>query len=399
MIPQGHLFASRLGVRAQLAIAAMAAMALAACGDDLVPPGEPGHFTVSGTIRYEDRPPLDTGALGPATPVPARGVQVAVIAEDDGAVLAMTVADDDGAYTVDFDANEGEPVHVLAATTSVVATRPIDVRNTSTENIHGFGGPTFAAASTTADVLVTVDSGEAQAFNIFDNLVDVMDRIPTLFPGRTQEPIEAFWSANSFDGTYYDNGALRLLGDPSDDDGFDDAVILHECGHWIEDVYGRSDSPGGDHDGSPTLPTLAWSEGFATYFAMAIRDVPIYSDSNAAGGFSYNGDTTNTKANPNLALDQKVSEDMVTEILWDMGDAPDPDDDTVEDTHDHVIGIEGYLHDAALRAVGSPGVDLVDALDGWFTDRGLGTCSGMRDLLDTRHTFPYDYGSGAGTCP
>jgi len=376
------------------------AVAIVACGDDIIPAGDLGHFTVSGTVSYEDRPPLDNGRLGETTPKPARAVQVAVIADDDGATLATTVADDDGHYTVSFDANSGEAIHILAATTNVSATRPVEVRNASNNKIHGFGGPSFPAADTDgADVLVTEASGEGQAFNIFDVLLDVMDRIPTMLPGQTQKPLDAFWHDGNQDGTYYQDSGLYLLGDPSDSDGYDDTVILHESGHWIEDVYGRSDSPGGDHDGSPTNPTLAWSEGFSTYFAMAIRGIPIYSDSNAGGGFAYNGDTSNTKANPNLAITQNVSEDMVTEILWDMGDAPSPDDDGVADTHDHVIQLEAYLRTASLRGGNFPGVDLVDALDGWFITLGLGDCAGMRGIVDTKHTFPYDYGSSAGACP
>jgi len=377
---------------------AICALLLVGCGDDTIPAGEPGHFTVSGTIQYEDRPQLASGSLGDATPKPARGVQVAVIAEDDGATLAMTVADDSGAYSASFDGNSGESVHILVAASSVVASRPINVRNAATEKIHGFGGETFALADGTADVLITIASGEAEAFNIFDTLIDVMDRIPAIFPGQVQKPLDAFWHVGNSDGTYYDGG-LYLLGEQSDSDGFDDTVILHESGHWIEDVYGRTDSPGGDHDGSPTTPTLAWSEGFATYFSMAITGVPIYGDSNATGGFSYNGDTSNTKANPNLAISQNVSEDMVTEILWDMGDASSSDDDSVEDTHEHVIGLETYLRTHQLRSVGVPGADLVDALDGWFVTFGLDSCTGMRGILDTKHTFPYDYGSSAGVCP
>jgi hypothetical protein len=379
----------------------LAVLVLVACGDDVQPPqGEPGHFTIGGTARYEDRPQQANGHLGQAAPKVARGVLVSVIAEDDGAVLGMVVAGDDGRFSIEVDGNTGEKVHVLLAATSTVATRPIDVKAPGGK-IHGFGGATFPLAdNAAADVLVTVVSKEAEAFNIFDTLIDVMDQIPTLLPGKTQQHLTGLWSDGNQDGTYYAASELHLLGDASDSDGFDDTVILHESGHWIEDIYGRSDSPGGDHDGSPTDPTLAWSEGFSTYFSMAITNQPIYGDSNAQGGFSYNGDTSVTKANPAGAIGQNVSEDMVTEILWDMADAPPSDDDGVTTgNHAMVVGLEAFLRVQPLRNVGKPGVDLVDALDEWFLQNGQSTCAGMRGIIDTKHTFPYDYGFNGGPCP
>ncbi|MBA2544889.1 MAG: hypothetical protein H0V17_34925 [Deltaproteobacteria bacterium] len=376
---------------------------LAACGGDDgddEPLGEPGTFTVTGAVSYEDRPQGNSGALGQLAPKPARGVQVAVVAESNGAVIAMTVADDAGAYSLVFDGFTGQKVHILAATTSTVATRPINVRHAANEKIHGFGGPTFDLASSEQNVLVTEASGLGEAFNIFDVLIDVHDQIPTLFPGRSPSIVDAFWHEGNTNGTYYFDNGLYLLGESSDSDGYDDTVILHEAGHWVEDVIGRSDSPGGNHDGSPTDPTLAWSEGFATYFAMAMTNKPIYADSNSGGGFAFNGDTSNPrKANAGGALTQPVSEDMVTQILWDMADAPASDDDGIAGTHVLVTSVEAFLKFASLRPVGTAGVDLVDALDGWFINNGLGTCAAMRTLVNTTHTFPYDYGSSAGACP
>lgn len=57
----------------------------------------------------------------------------------------------------------------------------------------------------------------------------------------------------------------------SDTDHFDDSVILHEYGHFLEDVYGNSGSPGGSHNGNFVIDArLAWSEGWANYFQGAV---------------------------------------------------------------------------------------------------------------------------------
>lgn len=379
--------------------------AIAACGGgddpgtpDAPPPGEPGTFALAGVVRYEDREPLVSGALGPPTPQPARAISVAVIADDGGATLAMGVTGDDGSYQLTYDALGGQPVHLLAIASNTSVERPVEVVRTDNQ-IHGFGGATLAAGvDTTHDLLIPVDSGEAGAFNVFDQLVNVMDRARTSFGIANPVPLRAVWQIGS-PGTFYDGAAIHLLGDASDDDGFDDTVILHEAGHYVEDVYGRTDSPGGGHNGSPTDPRLAWSEGFSTYFAMAVRDVPIYMDSNAGGGFSFNSDTEVTKANPNGPLSQPVAEDMITQILWDLGDAGAQDDDAVAGNHDAVLALQPFVRTASLRAVGTSGMDLVDALDAFFVLAGLGDCDGAFGIVNTARTFPYDYGGAAGPCP
>nr|HPI41570.1 hypothetical protein [Pseudobdellovibrionaceae bacterium] len=56
-----------------------------------------------------------------------------------------------------------------------------------------------------------------------------------------------------------------------DTDHFDNSVILHEYGHFLEDVYGKSESPGGSHNGDFIIdPRLAWSEGWANYIQASI---------------------------------------------------------------------------------------------------------------------------------
>lgn len=56
-----------------------------------------------------------------------------------------------------------------------------------------------------------------------------------------------------------------------DTDHFDDAVIIHETGHRIEDACGKMESPGGSHNGLFRIdPRLAWSEGWGNYLAAHI---------------------------------------------------------------------------------------------------------------------------------
>ncbi len=370
----------------------------AATGYACVAPG--AAFVVTGTVSYEDRPPLTSGALGALAPAVARGTEVAVVLDQGGTVLATAHTSDDGSYTLRYDAAPGAMVHVMVTARSTVALRPIRVNRTQTQ-VHAFGGPSFAAtASAVQDLLVTEASGLAQAWNILDQAVAAMDLL-RLELGLTPVQLTARWARGSNTGTYYSGGTIYMLGSNSDDDGYDDTVILHEIGHFVEDRLGRSDSPGGSHDGSPTDPNLAWSEGFATYFAMAVRRRPHYMDSNAGGGWGYDADTSVTAAPTGTTIGGDVSEDMVSEILWDVGDGGSGDDDPVTSaTHVDVLRVgTTYLRTATLRAIGESGADLVDFLDGWFVGDGLGTCAGVRDIVTTRRRFPYDYAGPAGACP
>ncbi len=366
-----------------------------------VAPAATGAMVVTGTVRYEDRAPLNDGALGAITAMDVRGALITVVTDADSMVVATALTSDDGSYTLRYDAAVGTMVHVMVTAHSPLPARPVRVLRNQTQ-LHGFGGASFAAAaSTTQDLLVTDASAASEAFNILDQSVLAMDTIRTAMGNPTPTPLTARWSRGSNQGTYYSNRTIFLLGSTSDDDGYDDTVILHEIGHFVEDTEGRSDSPGGGHDGSPTDPTLAWSEGFATYFAMATRGAPYYMDSNSGGGWGYDADTSLTRAQAAGALDQNVSEDMVSQILWDLGDGGSNDDDPLSSSmHATLLRIQpSYLARVMLRSVGADGVDLVDFLDGWFLRGGLSTCAGVRSVVSTTRTFPYDYAGPGGRCP
>ena len=355
---------------------------------------------VSGEIRYQDRPQTDRGPVGEIRLQPVRGATVTVIDDRTMMVLATVVTADNGSYVAHYTAAAGTMVHVTAVARSTFPGRPITV-TTNTTAVHGFGSPSFAAdAATTLDLVITDASGEAEAFNVFDQTVLSMDMLTGALGIATPVPLRLRWLRGSQDGTYFDGTSIHLLGAASDDDGYDDTVIQHEIGHYVERTVGRSDSPGGGHNGSPTDPRLAWSEGFATYWAQAVLGHPIYSDSNSGGGFFDNIDTGVTRAN-GAGLTQPVSENMVSEILWDLGDSAAPDDDLLTtQQHVEINRVQPmYLKITQLRAVGTAGVDLVDFLDGWFKLAGLTSCAGVRDIVTVKRNFPYDYAGPGGPCP
>lgn len=137
------------------------------------------------------------------------------------------------------------------------------------------------------DILLANEYIRAQ---ITKNILDG-NGVPSTLPGQwwVADKVTVYWKAGFNPRSYFSNdGAnlsfyglgtnkLYILGGASGDvknadtDHFDDSVVLHEYGHFLEDNYGNSSSPGGSHNGNFIIdPRLAWSEGWANYFQAAV---------------------------------------------------------------------------------------------------------------------------------
>ncbi len=148
---------------------------------------------------------------------------------------------------------------------------------------------------------------EGGAFNILDQLVNANN----FLRGNTSCPfctnfsvapkVSVFWTPGLSPGTYVGSSTtatsffnrnsepgfpvgMYVLGGISgsvctDTDHFDNSVIVHEYGHFMEYSYAKSDSPGGYHDGNAVIdPRLAWSEGWADYFQAEVLGRNFYRD-------------------------------------------------------------------------------------------------------------------------
>lgn len=146
---------------------------------------------------------------------------------------------------------------------------------------------------------------EGGAFNILYNIIMANDYIrrniqkngesgspgiPVSDPNKwwVADKVSVYWKAGFNPYTYFGgsaalsfyapgNSKLYILGGingdvrSSDTDHFDDSIILHEYAHFLEDIYGHSQSPGGSHTGNFIIdPRLAWSEGWANFFQSAV---------------------------------------------------------------------------------------------------------------------------------
>ncbi len=366
------------------------------CGyvDDAIGYGciTPATYRVAGSVTWEDRA-LEPGVLGPPVATAARGTMVSVLDDATDAVLATVSTADDGSYVAYYEATG--TVRVAAYSRSRATARPARVRDAA-GYLHAIGSQPFAAGATApVHILVTADSTIGGAWNALDNAVTAMDWLRA-HGEQTIAPVVIYWQLGSATGSFYQGGdnSLHLDGD----DGFDDVVTLHELGHYVQDEYSRSDNPGGSHDGSPADPRLAWGEGSATWFAITVRGVPYYIDWSVGGGWSVELENRVHGASRASSMSQPISEWMVAELLWDVGDGVGGDDDPMNGSAADVFAVlASYLPQNTARGVS--GVDLVDFLDGWFMQQGMTSCGPMQGLVVGRYGFPYDFAGPAGVCP
>lgn len=107
----------------------------------------------------------------------------------------------------------------------------------------------------------------------------------------------------------------------SDTDHFDDSVIIHEYGHFLEKHYWRTDSPGGVHNGNLIIdPRLAFSEGFANFLPSAVLGSNYYIDTmgspygSSPTGFKIDLENEPNPSNP--GKDKIITNDPIGEGVY-----------------------------------------------------------------------------------
>jgi hypothetical protein len=124
-----------------------------------------------------------------------------------------------------------------------------------------------------------------------------------------------------------------------DTDEFDQHVIAHEFGHYIEFNFSRADNIGGSHGLGDKLDIrVAFGEGFGYAFAAIVLNDPVARDTfvNGSGvgvtstfNVETNPSTSSAGANPAGNYGCWCSESSVWAILWDVYDS-------AADTNDNV---------------------------------------------------------------
>jgi hypothetical protein len=422
-------------------IAASAALLLAACGGGGGGGGggpPPADVTINGRITF-DRIPFDAtlgNGLNPAAPVqsPAREVTVQAIDASSSSVLATATTDSNGNYSVVVPSNRNLFIRARAemVKTGVAPTWNFSVRNnTNSDALYALDGAAASSgtANSTRDLRAltgfgtTSYTGERAAapFAILDTAFKAKQLVLTATPSADFPALTLFWSddnrptagrfcpdtgdigttsyivfsAGEVDGCAVPQtnpDGIYILGNVTapgaDTDEFDESVIAHEFGHYIEDQFGRSDSIGGDHGGSSTPLDLrvAFGEGWGNAFSAMVLGNPIYRDSFNLAQADFQIDMeTDDQLNEGW-----FSEASVEEILWDLFDPANEPGDTL------ALGF------APIYAVitGSHVVDS-DALTSIYTfitalrDANPGSAAAIDTLADNENIFGADdFGAG-----
>ena len=364
-------------------------LGLAACGGGggggggSAPP-PPANVTVNGQVTFDRVPfsqtPGDGLDFNSRAESPARGVLVEIIDSASNDVLASTVTSDvDGSYSTSVPAERNVFVRVKARMQSsgAGASWEFEVRdNTSADALYAIDGSTFNTGSSGATRDLLAESGwdgtgysqprAAAPFAILDTLYQARELLVDARNDLAIGTLTVFWSESnrsSFTFCPADGNILTslfllestndcgvvstsptgiyLLGnyDVGDTDEFDQHVIAHEFGHFLENEISRTDSIGGEHAiGNRLDLRVAFTEGWGNAFAAIVLEDPVYRDSlrDAAGqfdvGFNIESDNVGTARG-------WYNEGSVHEILWDIyDDVPDVSVDSVSQGETVALG-------------------------------------------------------------
>ncbi len=315
--------------------------------------------TVTGSATFQARESSASGLGAAGPPKPIRNAEIRIL-DSSGKTIQCSETDENGAFSfllspnissytirISSRANNGKlKVSILKSPENQVS-----YYIHKSFNIFGFDVNLGAInASATGDV-------KGGAFNIMEQIWQannfLRQQITTAkcasygcSPFTVAPHVTVYWSKGVNPGSYFNVGpvsfyipskeSLYILGgvngdvDNSDTDHFDNTIILHEYGHFIEHKFADTDSPGGSHSGNSIIdPRLAWGEGWASFFQAAIRGTPVYQDtignSDRAPGspifnaFYENLETPNNDI-PSTLGEGNFREFSVTRTLWDFID-------------------------------------------------------------------------------
>lgn len=304
-------------------------------------PAAAGEFLVSGRFLYEDRGWNWAGWTGALTERPVRRADVRVLDAQTGRTLGRGRTDASGAFSLVARSEHACDVVVRVESSNriripgeapmprLVVLDDLGERWSATSPVFAAHDPAQALdAGTTVALAVVVAGSPGNPFNVWDMAVSAWEWLEGTAGAAPRGPLRLQWP--SWTGSW----ALGRTARVADDDGDDDAVILHEIGHLVHNAWSDNDSPGGMHwfGDSDQDPRLAFSEGWATAFAGAVLEAlgqaPLYVDCDAgaaSGGVELRLDLESL-APYATASEGSADEVAVAGALFDLLDAAPPGD-------------------------------------------------------------------------
>ncbi len=288
---------------------------------------------VSGHATYEDLVPAPEGLplTGPSSPIRRALVR---LVDGAGAVLATGATDDEGSYSLEVSGALPTDAALEVEATHRSATLEAHVVTTA-DAPYVLRVPVSAAGVIDAHASADPASGRlAGPFNILDRVLLADDFVHALDGGAVLPVFVVRWELGGSEGTdatlpeasaFGDACVVRLLGRVDvDDDAFDDTVISHELGHCLDIAFSSfSPPPWRGHGADIGIdPSLALTEGVATFLGLSMSGTPLYVDTRGpSDGFAADLESPDAIE---LGLDGEFA---VAAALWDLVDAPMPDDD------------------------------------------------------------------------
>ncbi len=245
-------------------------------------------------------------------PNPIRYAEIRVT-DGGGNIVQCGETGADGSFSFPVPANSGNlTVNVLSRSSNSQNTAYI--MNNPTANEPYKVSTTVGSGSSTTNLLIVAPATgtlEGGAFNILDQIYKAQAYLRTetancssaggtfhngCTPFTTAPTVYVYWTKGVSPGVYVGQAGgisfylntkreLYILGglngdfENEDMDHFDNSVIVHEYAHFLEDQFGKPNSPGGSHDGNSIIdPRLAWGEGWANFFQAAALDNQFYRD-------------------------------------------------------------------------------------------------------------------------
>jgi hypothetical protein len=301
-----------------------------------------GVISLSGKVTYDLVPHNDNqfGLNYSATTVSAGRGLVIELLDSNNLILATTNSDNFGNYHFSIERNKLVKVRVKAQLLSAQSpTWNFKVTdNTNGNSVYAMDGSLVAVSEATAMRNLHAPSGwtgtgytqprVAAPFAILDSVLLGVEKVMATGNNIDFPSLELRWSLNNkaADGdlvlgeigtSFYSGSAIYILGDENNDtDEYDRHVILHEWGHYLESVFSRSDSIGGDHVYGDKLDMrVAMSEGFANAFSAMMLDDPNYHD---ASGMQQMDGFINNISRKNHTVRGWYSEASVQSVLYNF---------------------------------------------------------------------------------
>ena len=320
---------------------------------------------VEGVFQYEDRELIHSGFTGVTWMAPIRSADVEYFDVGSGEVLGTTSTNETGFFRMQITDTLTRNVSFRALTTSW---QDPGLFNASVTQLPSQGGQRYALTSpvypnhdpsadisfVTQPVNATMDS-VGGPFHLFDLAESAERYVENLTSASPTANLTVYWSRGYDEGKYYDTyGHVYLPATSSDDDSYDDNVILHEIGHYIALSYSADAGYYGAHSLAGIYDIrLTYTEGLGSYFMGAIRNFLnvsqplIYIETNGTAlswwGFSLSFDTDTPSGYSDGSLDARTAANEVSvgHALYDAVDGVTSEDGTTG-TDDDTLDL-GFL--------------------------------------------------------